>query len=233
MSQVVNGAALLSAWSAAASDVYISSRFLFFLARCHHAPQIFASLIRYPSKPQQKVVQSHSDEDSGASDGGYGDDGDDECIDINVRARPGTPVEVSDDEYFGKDEHPKPDRQHLSPGITVTVTPASASTSMEDLSPDAPLADGPRDDAGSDANDDVEQGSTPKEKRPWFVLPLFAVLGSASVGGIAFLNISKAGGVEVFNWLVAVASVASLQSWAAMLFTYIRYVVSVLRSTRS
>jgi yeast amino acid transporter len=53
----VNAAILISAWSAAASDVYISSRFLFFLAREGHAPAFLAFLTRYPrqSPPRHSI----------------------------------------------------------------------------------------------------------------------------------------------------------------------------------
>ena len=53
-------------------------------------------------------------------------------------------------------------------------------------------------------------------------LPLAAVLCTGAFGFLAFMNVSS-GAVTVFNWLVNVASVASLQSWAGMLFTYIRW----------
>ena len=41
---IVNVGFISSAWSAASSDVYISSRYLFFLARCHHAPEFCGRL---------------------------------------------------------------------------------------------------------------------------------------------------------------------------------------------
>ncbi|RDX44160.1 hypothetical protein OH76DRAFT_1360073, partial [Lentinus brumalis] len=66
---MVNAAILLSAWSAAASDIYISSRFLFFLARRGHAPTWLAHLFRYPRHVEVRSAQSDSDterSDSGA-----------------------------------------------------------------------------------------------------------------------------------------------------------------------
>ena len=59
---------------------------------------------------------------------------------------------------------------------------------------------------------------------PTYVMPLASVLVSASVGLLTFLSYGAGSANTVFNWLVNVASVASLQSWAAMLFTYIRCV---------
>ena len=61
MPSVVNAAILVSAWSAAASDIYISSRFLFFLARRGHAPAFLAHLLRYPKDRRIRSHQSESD----------------------------------------------------------------------------------------------------------------------------------------------------------------------------
>ena len=60
--------------------------------------------------------------------------------------------------------------------------------------------------------------------QPAYVMPLASVLVSASVGLLTFLSYGAGSADTVFNWLVNVASVASLQSWAGMLFTYIRCV---------
>ena len=54
-------------------------------------------------------------------------------------------------------------------------------------------------------------------------MPLASVLVSASVGLLTFLSYGTGSANTVFNWLGNVASVASLQSWAGMLFTYIRW----------
>ena len=59
--------------------------------------------------------------------------------------------------------------------------------------------------------------------QPAYVMPLASVLVSASVGLLTFLSYNTGSAGTVFNWLVSVASVASLQSWACMLFTYIRW----------
>ena len=68
---------------------------------------------------------------------------------------------------------------------------------------------------------------------PSFVLPLWAVIGTASVGLLCFLDSARgAAPEEAFVWLVAVASVASLQSWAGMLYTYIRFVDQFARRPR-
>ena len=59
--------------------------------------------------------------------------------------------------------------------------------------------------------------------QPTYVMPLASVLVSASVGLLTFLSYGTGSANTVFNWLGNVASVASLQSWAGMLFTYIRW----------
>ncbi|KAI1789950.1 amino acid permease-domain-containing protein [Ganoderma leucocontextum] len=158
---VVNAAILLSAWSAAASDIYISSRFLFFLARRGHAPTFLAHLFRYPRA--RAVHSSQSDSDSDA-DGDGDSDSDSDVAELAV----------------GRDE---------------------AVLSDEEIAGEQVL---PSD-------------------QPAYVMPLASVLVSASVGLLTFLSYGAGSANTVFNWLVNVASVASLQSWAGMLFTYIRW----------
>lgn len=75
-----------------------------------------------------------------------------------------------------------------------------------------------------DAQEDVE-GNHAYSKPSLFVLPLWAVLGTASVGLVCFLDSGRGEAPEqAFSWLSAVASVAALQSWAGMTYTYIRSV---------
>ncbi|PIL34844.1 transporter [Ganoderma sinense ZZ0214-1] len=156
---VVNAAILLSAWSAAASDIYISSRFLFFLARRGHAPNFLAHLFRYPRA--RAVHSPHSDSDSD-SDVDTDSDADSEIVEV------------------GRDE----------------VVLSDAELAGEQVLPSS---------------------------QPAYVMPLASVLVSASVGLLTFLSYGAGSANTVFNWLVNVASVASLQSWAGMLFTYIRW----------
>jgi len=73
-------------------------------------------------------------------------------------------------------------------------------------------------------SDNAEENSGPRHDEPIFVLPLNAVLASASIGLLSFLGSATGNTAEtVFGWLVAVSSVASLQTWASILFTYIRW----------
>ncbi|KDR78827.1 hypothetical protein GALMADRAFT_224077 [Galerina marginata CBS 339.88] len=46
LAHICNAAFVISAFSAAVSDVYIASRFLYYLARCGHAPRFCAGIIR-------------------------------------------------------------------------------------------------------------------------------------------------------------------------------------------
>ncbi|KAI0775611.1 amino acid permease-domain-containing protein [Trametes elegans] len=154
---LVNAAILISAWSAAASDIYIGSRFLFFLARRGHAPSFLAHLF--------KLNHARS-------------------------------VEVHDGE---------------------------STESASDVENDSEIEEEPRRGSEPTLSDVLGDYPPQDEKDSKYVLPLASVLVSASVGFLTFLS-SAAGSAEAgFQWLVAVASVASLQSWAGMLFTYIRW----------
>ena len=72
---IVNGTILLSAWSAAASDIYMSSRFLFFLGRRKHAPSVFAHLFRYPRRARDEHLSLLRDTDEDGSDSEQSDAG--------------------------------------------------------------------------------------------------------------------------------------------------------------
>ncbi|TFK85813.1 hypothetical protein K466DRAFT_494033 [Polyporus arcularius HHB13444] len=159
---MVNAAILLSAWSAAASDIYISSRFLFFLARRGHAPTWLAHLFRYPRHAQMRSAQSDSDTDR--SD--LGAESDSDVDSDNGSHHHIENVGLRKDELLG--------------------LPASA-------------------------------------KQHTYVMPLASVLASSAMGLLAFMSYGTGSANTVFQWLVNVASVASLQSWAGMLFTYIRW----------
>ncbi|TBU42272.1 amino acid transporter [Dichomitus squalens] len=163
MPNVVNAAILLSALSAASSDIYISSRFLFFLARRKHAPSFLDHLVRYPrarvprTQPKHGELSTESDSDSNeATDGDIGD------------------------QNLGLEE------------------PA--------LVPD------------QIAGEQV----LPSAQAKW-VMPLPCVLVCSLVGLLTFLGYGTGSANKVFVWLVNAAAVASIQSWAGMLYTYIRW----------
>ncbi|KAI0642859.1 amino acid permease-domain-containing protein [Trametes meyenii] len=162
---VVNACILVSAWSAAASDIYFGSRFLFYLARQGHAPSFLAHLFQL-NKAQ--VVEARSSGTEDTSDTSQQDSGDE-----------------SSDESDSEE-------------------PGDEPSSVEDG-------------LGSPQEDDDQ------DERSTYILPLASVLVSASVGFLTFLSSAAGSANAAFQWLVAVASVASLQSWAGMLYTYIRW----------
>ncbi|KAI0793105.1 amino acid permease-domain-containing protein [Irpex lacteus] len=243
---LINGAILLSAWSAAASDIYIGSRFLFFLAKNNHAPEVFAYLRRYPR--EEKLPSETRPEDDLPDVNELDDDElqplstaleNNERLSQQYRQRAaygsrqqrsmqllGTPAtdQISVQEYKFEDS---PQQVH------VTVTPVddeSFNGRSEDHNgsypscydePNEPV-DGERAAEGQDPNVDTE--SLRRKPPPWFVLPLYAVLATAAVGLLSFMGGGKDTNAEtVFKWLTSVTSIASLQSWMGMLFTYIRW----------
>lgn len=191
---IINAAVLLSAWSAAASDVYISSRFLFFLARCHHAPQFLASLVRYPSTPRREHLESEE-----------------ELSDEETEEEDVPPViHITRETEAVQGESPRQNSAELSqPFLSFTPLFESPSFSAYSLSPEPVDSDKEKDvhvsihEASSQASEDpihyedtfevseradAEVGETIREKEPLFVLPLNAVLVSASVGLLSFLG---------------------------------------------
>lgn len=72
----------------------------------------------------------------------------------------------------------------------MTVTPASASSTEDVASATEPTKDTIEPDP-----EDVERAAR-KPNQPWFVLPLFAVIGSASVGLLSFLSTLNDGGAQ-------------------------------------
>ncbi|KAI0747491.1 amino acid permease-domain-containing protein [Fomes fomentarius] len=170
---LVNAAILLSAWSAAAADIYISSRFLFFLAHRKHAPAIFAHLFRYPRRQKSGRRRTRRNE--------------------------GSDMERSEDSDVGSNTSSDSDSGAFDSNAW---QPRAAATATDEI-PGEPIV--------------------PKQKYS-YVLPLASVLTSSSVGLLTFLSYKTGSSAEtVFSWLVSVASVASLQSWTAILFTYIRW----------
>ena len=71
------------------------------------------------------------------------------------------------------------------------------------------------------SNELLGEQITPNAKHV-YVMPLIAVLVTASVGLLALMSYGDVGATVAFTWLVNVSSVACLQQWIAMLFTYIR-----------
>ncbi|TCD65856.1 hypothetical protein EIP91_002117 [Steccherinum ochraceum] len=226
---IINAAVLLSAWSAAASDVYISSRFLFFLARCHHAPQFLASLVRHPSS---KVAPRAESEDE-LTDVDSDDDDLDSPPVIHITRESLASLNEASGEEDGDVVQPLLSTANLfdSPDATPGTSNFSLTPQPSDIDDEKAEVRVEVVEAGSGPDGDeptrvenVEEAGTPRRKEPIFVLPLYAVLVSASVGLLSFLGSVTGNTAETaFSWLVAVASVASLQSWAGILYTYIRW----------
>ena len=74
-------------------------------------------------------------------------------------------------------------------------------------------------------DDDTNHDSESRDRGPppKYVMPLASVLTSASVGLLTFLSLKAGSPALVFSWISSAAAVASLQAWAAMLFTYLRW----------
>ena len=180
---MVNAAILISAWSAAASDIYISSRFLFFLARRGHAPTWLAHLFRYPRVNRVRSAQSDSDSDSAA-------DSDTDSLSDGEHGMYGVHLLVA---------------AVIDPGLDVAAGGAAESHRGH-----------------ADLREDELLGMPAPVERHTYVMPLASVLASSAMGLLTFMSYGTTGANIVFQWLVNVASVASLQSWAGMLFTYIR-----------
>lgn len=178
----MNAAVLVSAWSAAASDIYISSRFLFFLARRGHAPKIFASLVRYPSDPKREVRAEEEESEEDVLD--QEDEDLPHVIDISI-ANTTFSREVSEayKDYDTSDE------------VHVAITPVD---NVDDDGQHAPTPATTR--HNTQEMPDVEaNAASSKTRRALFVLPLWAILGSASVGLLCFLGAVPGQGPDVVS----------------------------------
>lgn len=158
---IVNAAILLSAWSAAAADIYISSRFLYFLAKRGHAPSIFAFLTKYPTdSAQRNRTTDTSDYDS-------------------------------EDDMNDTDSDTGNHQQEAT------------GSSPRAQNPDGDWVENERHGSDEETGDLPNRGisNRAQAKRPQFVLPLAAVLGSASVSFLCFLGLrndnSKSGAQNV------------------------------------
>ncbi|THH31588.1 hypothetical protein EUX98_g2586 [Antrodiella citrinella] len=208
---IINAAVLLSAWSAAASDVYISSRFLFFLARCHHAPQFLASLIRYPYRRPQ-----HVESEDELTDTESDDEESPPVINITHESLP----DFHEDPYRTRKDNEVSFPLLGSPDALYDFWAATPESSS--FSPTPQLSEMGKDEDGAVHVEVVEvspnaSGEFARESRESDDME--ATGATHSFLGSATGNTAE----TAFNWLVAVASVASLQSWVGILFTYIRW----------
>jgi len=200
---IVNASILLSAWSAAASDVYISSRFMFFLARRRHAPKFLAYLLNnpwyYTKTKKEKLEADLSDDDYDFHQSQDDSDGDAGAYGLSDVAASEEATEEVDPEFLTDEEEDEDNYEH------------------------------DEDDDDDDRPADIEstEPSIIPPRKKTFVLPLPAVVLAGLFGLLSFLGTSHSstqqGAEAAFSWLQSVASVASLQSWAALLFVYIRW----------
>ena len=72
----MNASILISAWSAAASDIYIGSRFLFFLARRGHAPAFLGHLFKLNARRSVADAESSDGDTTDVSEGDSGSESD-------------------------------------------------------------------------------------------------------------------------------------------------------------
>ncbi|KAI0088652.1 amino acid permease-domain-containing protein [Irpex rosettiformis] len=264
---LINAAILLSAWSAASSDIYIGSRFLFFLAKNHHAPEIFAYLRRYPREDSKKSSSGRDNSRQEEEDLPDIDELDDDELQMlsttasasASSARERRPRQARHRYTQSRQDQdgniPEEDQQSFHDGgfnsrvaedggytsspqmVQVTITPADEDSDKvehehreylsdhDDFDDDHP-PEAQRDGSPSSSGADPESQRSIAKKQPsgpWFVLPLYAVLATAAVGLLSFMGAGGTNVQTVFGWLSAVASIASLQSWVGMLFTYIRW----------
>jgi amino acid transporter len=163
LANLVNAAILISAWSAAASDVYISSRFLFFLARRGHAPTFLATLTRFPRRLTARNTSTGV-----------------------------TPASVVLPHTYVAVPESAVTRGLHAPSEAIRMTAANQRTDDEsssgrgsfeavDLNHDQ--------DTRASSKEASEQKKPPTE----FIIPLVSVLASSSVGLLAFLSATKGG----------------------------------------
>ncbi len=141
---------------------------------------MFATLFRYPSEPNDAAEDAPSDEEDVM-------DMDDEDLPYTIDIR----LEFAEDHAgeLGAADNCY-DTEDASP-VDVTI---HSVTNSEDTA----LHDG-----GSspvESSDDPE-AATSRKKQPWFVLPLYAVLGSASIGLLSFLSASSTVSAESVSCL--------------------------------
>lgn len=187
---IVNAAILLSAWSAAASDVYISSRFLFFLARRGHAPRFLAGLIKYPWNPPDDTTDTSDSADD------IDLDSDDEGP-PRIETPRHTSLRFSIHE-ISLSEHPEDERQEEDSGKQTShpIEPSHEDDKATEERVEIYSA------SESPHSDTFGEPDSMQQKEPYFVLPLYAVLTSASVGILSFLGSTNGNTAQVVSPLL-------------------------------
>ncbi|KAJ3482903.1 hypothetical protein NLI96_g6668 [Meripilus lineatus] len=215
---IVNAAILISTWSAATSQIYISSRFLFFLARRGHAPAIFGTLTKFPSDTTQDQTHQRRAGESHPT-GTQRSVGSLVPRDILSRT-------MRDDSTLGNLEAGSVD------GGSNNIAPPRPATTTKGPHFILPLASVLGSASVSvfcflglrDLSKITSEGTTPVSRAIFDVASIKVYKTSQ--------HFFQALSFRTFTLLVSISSVASLQSWAGILFTYIRLSSSIVGKTQ-
>ncbi|KDQ21231.1 hypothetical protein BOTBODRAFT_182628 [Botryobasidium botryosum FD-172 SS1] len=201
---IVNAAFLTSAWSAATVDMYIASRYLWFLAYRKHAPALFRRL--YKSHPDPKI---------------------DTPPDSATLPSPPPPTPNTAGLMRATlSATQSPQLRHDEPDIIEAAfnVPEKGQRELGDYSPeDAHDVFGTKQydiEGGRCASPESERGGT--DAVGGVVIPYLSVLVSCLFGLLAYTAVGKNAN-SAFLWLSSMTSTAALLSWAAMMYTYIRW----------
>ncbi|EED81941.1 predicted protein [Postia placenta Mad-698-R] len=200
----INAIIMLSAFSVAASDIYIGSRFMFFLARRGHAPGFLASLFKYPQDktPAQELEEEDTDSDE------------EEEEDWHSAVESFTNAAITEHSEEEAAQHPsfyKPSMIWTIPLASVLVTASVGLLAYMATSKSSSAVSETFASSAATATTTVICGVT-----------MALSTDTSDTMGVS----------EAFQVLVSMASVASLISWSGMLFTYIRWYHGTVHAER-
>ncbi|KDQ21193.1 hypothetical protein BOTBODRAFT_49880 [Botryobasidium botryosum FD-172 SS1] len=200
--QILNAAFLMSAWSAGTVDIYVASRYLWFLAYRRHAPSFFRRLYRSRPVAPPNTPPHSAPLPAGPPPTPYG--GVMEQPDDKTSTNPGDHVKTNDLDI-----------------TEILATPYEAANcsskerELETLEFKQHDLEGGRCASPLDESDVM---NNPHE----IIFPWVGVLVSFLVGLAAYTSIG-ADAKKAFSWLSSMTSAAALLSWVAMMYTYIRW----------
>ncbi|KAF7798280.1 hypothetical protein EIP86_009498 [Pleurotus ostreatoroseus] len=159
------------------------------------------TLWRYPSNPADTRTSSDEDVEDVL-------DQDDDELDV---------LQSTQEAHMQDQDHATPNSPQISRPSHNAQQPSTSSSQY------ALLQGGNEPGSSPLLSPDIEPlTQLPPRRKQWLVLPFYAVIASSTLGLLSLLDY-LGGTVSTFNWLVSAASIASLQSWTGMLFTYIRF----------